>query len=180
MTEFFEMLMSMPLSYYLLWALLAVVYMIACAPIVIGIIGNRRQRAERDKPARRAIYEDGKFVDLDADNTLIKLNYKPDECLVTVDLPWAAPLHVLVNFRTTDNPDKTGKDCPSNINSAPQDQWATKSNGAYSIHVFPGVRLSRVVMHLSKDGRSDQLELVFDQGWESRILLPLPRRPLSY
>lgn len=176
MQSILAFLTSLPLECIVLSVVLLFVYMVAIAPVFIGIIAQRRLNAERDKPARRAVYENGKFYDVEEDNDLIELDYtRESECLVTVNLPWAVdPVHALVHFKHSDNPDRMGKNCPSQLNSAPHDQWASKSNGAYVIYVYPGVRLSRVVIHLHKSG--DQLELVFDQGWETRVLFPLPAR----
>lgn len=176
MQDIIAFLAALPLECIVLSVALFFIYMIAIAPVFIGIIAQRRLNAERDKPARRAVYEDGQFYDVEDDNDLIVLDYsRSTECLVTVNLPWAAdPIQALVHFKVSDNPDRTGKNCPSNQNSAPHDQWATKNSGAYAVYVYPGVRLSRVVIHLHKSG--DQLELVFDQGWETRVLFPLPAR----
>lgn len=152
--------------------------LVATAPLVIGIIGQRRANACLRDPAARRIYEDGQFYDIAEGNDLIELDYSNEgECLVTVNTPWAVdPLYVRVFFKTTDNPDLTGKNCPSQGNSAPHDQWAQKAHGGrgYVVYVFPGVRLSRVVIHIDPTGQhNDQVELVFDQGWETRILFPL-------
>lgn len=176
MNDIFAFLAALPVSCIVLSVVLFFAYMVAIAPVFIGIVAQRRLNAERNLPARRAVYEAGRFYDVEADNDLIELNYdRTDECLVTINLPWAVdPIQALVHFKISDNPDRSGKNCPSQLNSAPHDQWAKKSNGAFVVYVYPGVRLSRVVVHLHKSG--DQLELVFDQGWETRVLFPLPPR----
>ena len=148
--------------------------LVATAPLVIGIIAQRRQNAMLNVPAARKVYEKGTFYDVAEGNNLIELDYSAeDQCLVTVNSPWADPLYVRVYFKPVSNPDPTGKSGAGQGNSAPHDQWAQKSAGrGYVVHVYPGVRLSRVVIHIHPNGR-DQVELVFDQGWESRILFPL-------
>ena len=178
MHDILEFLRDLPWQWIFLCMATGIAALIATAPLVIGIIAQRKQNAMLDQPADRRIYENGQFIDVAEGNDLIKLDYSraDDECLVTVNLPWAVdPVHVQVYFKATDNPDRTGKNCASQTNSAPHDQWTQKnSTGGYVIYVYPGVRLSRVVIHLHPSG--DQLELVFDQGWESRILFPLPPR----
>jgi len=177
MFDIFEVLQNLPWQWILLGIATGMAAIVATAPIVIGILGQRKQYAERNLPAARKVYEKGQFIDVAEGNNLIELNYtRPEECLVTINVPWAPePVYVQVYFKITDNPDRTGKTDASQQNSAPHDQWAKKSGArGYVVYVYPGVRLSRVVIHLHP--RGDQLELVFDQGWETRLLFPLPLR----
>lgn len=177
MPDILAFLQDLPWQWIFMGIVLSMATLVATAPIVIGILGQRKQYAERNMPAARKVYEKGQFIDVADGNDLIELSYiRHEECLVTVNVPWAPePVYVQVYFKITDNPDRTGKSDASQQNSAPHDQW-TKKNGnrGYVVYVYPGVRLSRVVIHLHPKG--DQLELVFDQGWETRLLFPLPPR----
>lgn len=177
MQAILDFLSGLPWGWILLSVAVGFAAIVATVPLLIGIIAQRRANARLRDPADRRVYENGQFIDVAEGNDLIELDYSiEDECLVTVNAPWAVdPLYVRVHFKTVDNPDPTGKNGAGQGNSAPHDQWAAKSHGGrgYVVYVFPGVRLSRVVIHIDPAGQQDQVELVFDQGWESRILFPL-------
>ena len=137
MQDIIAFLAALPLECIVLSVALFFIYMIAIAPVFIGIIAQRRLNAERDKPARRAVYEDGQFYDIEDDNDLIVLDYsRSTECLVTVNLPWAAdPIQALVHFKVSDNPDRTGRA----IKTRPRTTSGQPKTVVHTLFMFPPV-----------------------------------------
>ena len=134
---------------------------------------RRQSRQLANRVTKRLYFQNGEFTALTPDDETITLEeLAADTTRVGVHLPWRADsLWVLIHFGA---PRSTGKQTDNTLqNSAPWDQWAQRYGAnAYQASVIPGAWLSRVVIHHYSDG-TDMLELVFDQGWETRMLIPL-------
>ncbi len=152
---------------------MCIMLLVAVTPIIAGIMARRKFKYWGIPETVRAFYINGEFKFLDKTDQTIAITKKSEYETIVVITPEGVitPVSFTIMFRETDfefdRPDIAAQ------NSSPFNQWVkVRTDTSYEINVFRHIYLSRVVIHINKDGTAS-VEFVFNQGHESRLLFNL-------